>query len=143
MIYIPLERFVHNRVVEIKDVTAVWSLIYYTSQDNLTDLLTYGITAKQFKENSLWWQGSKWLIDQQQWPKQNDIDSTVLSAVTEESVELPTSSTTPENVGMHKIIKVETFSIYQNVLRVIDLWPAIDPHPHSPGGGGNLYTITF
>ena len=72
----PLQQFIHNRVMEIRDLTAFRSWNCCSTQDNPADLLTRGITSAHYRNDSLWMTGPRWVPDQTQWPSRCDIDST-------------------------------------------------------------------
>lgn len=74
--------------------------------------MTRAITVAHYQNNRLRLQVPEWLFDQQRWAKRNNVDSTVLSAITEES------SPIPEDYGILKVINIEMFSSYQKLLRV-------------------------
>ena len=71
----PLKRFVENRVQEIKVLTDTTKWKYCPTDENPADLLTRGLSADNFKDNALWWNGPSWLPERSLWPQWN-IDST-------------------------------------------------------------------
>ena len=56
-----LKRFISNRIGEIKQLTINCNWKYCPTNCNPADLLTRGMNAKQFMENSLWKYGPEWL----------------------------------------------------------------------------------
>ncbi|CAG2185026.1 unnamed protein product [Mytilus edulis] len=58
----PLKRFVSNRIKEINELTEECKWKYCPTNCNPADLLTRGITAKQFMESVLWKTGPTCLI---------------------------------------------------------------------------------
>jgi len=61
----PLKRFISNRVREINDLSATYNWKYCPTYDNPADLLTRGIPASQFMNNTLWNSGPMWIADEQ------------------------------------------------------------------------------
>ncbi|XP_070577615.1 uncharacterized protein [Ptychodera flava] len=74
--------FVQNRVREIRSIS-VDALMYCPTKDNPADIITRGIPASKLQENSLWWNGPRWLGNGN-WPTcamndvipQSDVDTT-------------------------------------------------------------------
>lgn len=58
---------------------------YCPTKENPADLLTRGLTAEQFLQNALWFNGPEWLTEEEKWPtwKSTLTDSTVLSSFVE------------------------------------------------------------
>lgn len=52
--------YVRNRVTEINEFK--FPLRYTPSKDNPADILSRGSTSKDLAQNSLWWNGPKWLL---------------------------------------------------------------------------------
>ncbi|XP_052237671.1 uncharacterized protein LOC127848982 [Dreissena polymorpha] len=57
----PFNRFVKNRVQEIHLLTEDYTWKYCPTDDNPADLLTRGIPASQFTNNTLWNNGPSWI----------------------------------------------------------------------------------
>ncbi|XP_076246223.1 uncharacterized protein LOC143186434 [Calliopsis andreniformis] len=65
--------FVANRISEIQDLTDIDSWKHISSSDNPADVISRGTSPKNLKDNSLWWFGPAWLIqDISQWPSANE-----------------------------------------------------------------------
>lgn len=65
-----LKTYVANRVAKIQDLSKSADWHHVPSSDNPADLLTRGSTVSEWKSNSLWWHGSRWIMDENEWPKQ-------------------------------------------------------------------------
>jgi hypothetical protein len=81
-------RFVENRVQEIKELTNTRNWRYCPTNENLADLLTLGISAKQYSCNDLWISGPTWIYDPIRWPTWNRQDKSVLTMITVISYEI-------------------------------------------------------
>ena len=55
--------FVHNRVIQIRELCEGFEINYVNSNENPADLTTKPISAKNLQSNELWKSGPKWLID--------------------------------------------------------------------------------
>lgn len=73
-----LKTFIRKRVSEIKQLTASYQWRYCPTNTNPADLLTRGITADAFMDNSLWKKGPAWLTLRKQWPESNVTFPTVV-----------------------------------------------------------------
>ena len=62
--------YVQNRVTSIKEIGSSFKYQYVPTQENPADLLTRGISIKQFKGSNIWIHGPSWLCYPYQWPKQ-------------------------------------------------------------------------
>ncbi|XP_053388630.1 uncharacterized protein LOC128551741 [Mercenaria mercenaria] len=62
----PLQRFVRNRVDEIKSLSGDFPWRYCRTKNNPADLLTRGITARDLSMSTLWESGPTWLTDKLQ-----------------------------------------------------------------------------
>ncbi|XP_064470175.1 uncharacterized protein LOC135384923 [Ornithodoros turicata] len=60
--------FVQNRVSEIRAGTEPSQWRHCPGKENPADLLTRGTSCLQLLNNSVWWQGPSWLMDQKSWP---------------------------------------------------------------------------
>ncbi|XP_064464471.1 uncharacterized protein LOC135375754 [Ornithodoros turicata] len=60
--------FVQNRVSEIRAGTEPSQWRHCPGKENPADLLTRGTSCLQLLNNSAWWQGPSWLMDQESWP---------------------------------------------------------------------------
>ncbi|XP_045208291.2 uncharacterized protein LOC123560095 [Mercenaria mercenaria] len=120
----PLQRFVQNRINEIYELSGCFRWSYCPTQQNPTDLLlTRGITAKQHKENNLWWHGPTWITDKTQWPKrslnlEHPTPALVTATDNQEILREQVSSSTGCETGIHKIIDIQRYSYYKKLLRV-------------------------
>ncbi|CAG2247533.1 unnamed protein product [Mytilus edulis] len=63
-----LNKFVKNRVSEIKELTETHEWKYVPTEMNPADLQTRGLTASQFEDSTLWMNGPQWLTDECKWP---------------------------------------------------------------------------
>jgi hypothetical protein len=125
-----LPRFVQNRVNEIKDLTGKRLWKYCPTDSNPADLLTRGITAKQYDNNELWHKGPPWINDISSWPTWNPKGSSVLTAsiaceIISYNADHSTSGlditqiTKPAfTLGIHRVMNIERYSTYQKLLRV-------------------------
>uniref|UniRef100_A0A914W2D1 CCHC-type domain-containing protein n=1 Tax=Plectus sambesii TaxID=2011161 RepID=A0A914W2D1_9BILA len=85
-----LPKFVNNRIREIRSLTEM-KFRYVPTLDNPADLGSRGITLEELKTNDLWWNGPKWLTeDQTNWSSTPIINPNDLHNVEEE-----TEDTTP------------------------------------------------
>merc|ERR1739842_256928 len=66
--------FVHNRVKTIRDscIKGKTSIRHVPSEVNPADLITKTQEAKDFIKNEGWFSGPEWLLDQRNWPKDED-----------------------------------------------------------------------
>ncbi|XP_076235101.1 uncharacterized protein LOC143179673 [Calliopsis andreniformis] len=65
--------FVANRISEIQDLIDIDIWKHISSSDNPADVISRGTSPKNLKDNSLWWFGPTWLIqDINQWPSANE-----------------------------------------------------------------------
>ncbi|XP_071132987.1 uncharacterized protein [Mytilus edulis] len=63
-----LNKFVKNRVSEIKELSETHEWKYVPTEMNPADLQTRGLTASQFEDSTLWMNGPQWLTDECKWP---------------------------------------------------------------------------
>ena len=62
--------FVAHRVGTIQEKTKTSQWRYISTKDNPADLLSRGTSARNCTENSLWWQGPQFLLNEEsEWPK--------------------------------------------------------------------------
>ncbi|XP_069160890.1 uncharacterized protein [Procambarus clarkii] len=61
--------YVKNRVSEIKEISAGFQLLHVPTKDNPADLLSRGMTFKQFAKADIWFHGPRWLVNGS-WPEQ-------------------------------------------------------------------------
>ena len=113
-----LPQFVFHRVAEINQSTPSASWKYCPTNDNPADLLTRGLTFKQFKSSLLWVRGPTWLPDKQKWPVWQHSSISHLHAVAAVSNEFTPHDHTPPNKGLHCIIKVSDYSTLHKLLTV-------------------------
>ena len=57
----PSEVYVRNRVNEIRSLLPDAEFVYVNKKENLSDLLSHGVSANMLENSSLWWEGSPWL----------------------------------------------------------------------------------
>ena len=62
--------FVHNRVVDIRELCPGFELRYVATTENPADLITKPISAKKLLVSSLWWNGPNWLPHKNNWYKE-------------------------------------------------------------------------
>ncbi|XP_068243714.1 uncharacterized protein [Palaemon carinicauda] len=69
------EVFVINRVKEIKDLKSNYNirLFYVCTEENPADLVTRGISMSLLGKSVLWFHGPTWIINQNQFPEQEDV----------------------------------------------------------------------
>ena len=67
----PLSVFVKNRITEITNEKNV-EFRYINTKDNPADLPSRGMSSKELKQSTLWWNGPEWLKDDlPSWPTWN------------------------------------------------------------------------
>ena len=127
----PLKKFVANRVKEIKELIENSTWRYCPTEHNPADLLTRGLTAKHFVENTLWKHGPQWITSEKDWPSWNgNICANVNVSIEEEFMDtshkelnthgedvLLNMSQLQEN-GLDKIVNLERYSSLRKLLRV-------------------------
>ena len=64
--------FVQNRVKSIRDGADNFKFLHVSSKSNPADLLSRGISGKDYLNNELWFNGPGWISDENQWPAQKD-----------------------------------------------------------------------
>ena len=62
--------YVQNRVSNIREIGSSFQFLHVPNKENPADLLTRGISIKQFKGASIWMCGPLWLPHSECWPKQ-------------------------------------------------------------------------
>ena len=87
----PLKRFVDNRLREIRVLTDATKWKYCPTDENPADWLTRGLSADNFIDNTLLWNGPSWLPERLLWP-QWDINIQMTSIVADETLDAPTTS---------------------------------------------------
>ncbi|XP_060575107.1 uncharacterized protein LOC132732649 [Ruditapes philippinarum] len=117
-----LKTFIQNRVMEIHEITENRKWRYCPTDQNPADLLTRGLSAKEYQKSRLWNNGPKWLPDINSWPSCQANDNAILFTTTEnEEDDLNherCSNLTQPSQGIHQLIDVEIFSRYKKLLRV-------------------------
>ena len=128
----PLKRFVENRVREIRVLTDITKWKYCPTDENPADLLTRGLSADNFKNNSLWWNGPSWLPERLLWPR-CDINIQMTSIVadetldTDQTLDAPTTSGSDKtahtsgqllHTGIGRLLDITAYSSYKKLLRV-------------------------
>ncbi|XP_063415856.1 uncharacterized protein LOC134697507 [Mytilus trossulus] len=119
----PLKRFVSNRIKEINELTEECKWKYCPTNCNPADLLTRGITAKQFMGNVLWKTGPTCLIQNSANLETHLPINTALSVLADDNEEtLDEESNTDKNDNLHfgidKIINANRYGSYKKLLRV-------------------------
>ncbi|XP_060575018.1 uncharacterized protein LOC132732552 [Ruditapes philippinarum] len=117
-----LKTFIQNRVTEIHEITENRKWRYCPTDQNPADLLTRGLSAKEYQKSRLWNNGPKWLPDINSWPSWQANDNAILFTTTEnEEDDLNherCSNLTQPSQEIHQLIDVEKFSRYKKLLRV-------------------------
>ena len=66
------ETYVNNRVNQVRSLCKpqqdTIQIKYVPSKDNPADIITREQSAKEFVNNSMWWNGPKWLLNEADWP---------------------------------------------------------------------------
>ncbi|XP_076089954.1 uncharacterized protein LOC143061985 [Mytilus galloprovincialis] len=113
-----LKRFIRNRVTEIRKLTNTQEWRYCPTKDNPADLLTRGLSASQFEQNTLWFNGPEWISDASKWPSWKPNDTTVLLT----STDIEDSSTADKEIdnqqGIHQIVQITRYSTLSKLLRI-------------------------
>ncbi|KRY16107.1 hypothetical protein T12_1042 [Trichinella patagoniensis] len=84
------------------------------------DIITRGITLKKLKSNRLWWNGPKWLLNENQWPKER-LQQKIRKEVQNIIEEKRKMNTIVLNVNVRTppIFDFEKFRNFENMLRVM------------------------
>ena len=109
----PFNRFVKNRVQEIHLLTEDFPWKYCPTDDNPADLLTRGITASQFTNNTLWNNGTSWITRKDEWPvwKRQPRDPMPLEEDNEhQSAMTFIHLSCQSQEGMERVINIEKYS---------------------------------
>ena len=112
------QRLVAHIVSEINCLLPFASWYYCPSSDDPADLLTRGLTFKQFHSSRMWLHEPPWLLNQQQGPVWEQEPISHLHAVVATLEESIPDQRTPSDVGLHLIISVVRFSTLTKLLRV-------------------------
>ena len=115
--------FTANRVREIHKLTENRKWRYCPTAESTADLLTQGITSKQYQTSSIWLKGPRWLTNSKKWPTWDHDTTSALTVITNESQEyLPAdthvTSTLDFLPGIHSLIDIERYSQYEKLLRI-------------------------
>ena len=62
--------YVQNRVKSIRESGVNFQFLHVPTSENPGDLVTRGISLKQFRKSTLWMHGPEWLSDCNSWPSQ-------------------------------------------------------------------------
>ena len=118
-----MKPFIGNHTREIKNLFPVSLWSHCPTNDNPADLLTRGISAREFHASTLWKHGPHWLPSESQWPSWNS--SQVLHIHTPEAIaaEATTDETTQtepteETAGIHCIMDVSRYNTLAKLLTV-------------------------
>ena len=111
-----LKVFVANRVSEVQELLAKvdhrWN--YVRSKDNPADINTRGCSLLNLKDNSLWWNGPRWLLDSpSKWPR---YDFSVKNDAGSFEFKKPVTSTF---VSTNDVSIFDKFSSFSTLMRVI------------------------
>ena len=88
-----LKQIVSNRVKEIPELTHNYTWRYCPTDSNRADLFSRGISAQNFKSNSLWMQGLDWLPNEENWPNWNEDQSSILTTISDHtSIQIDTKN---------------------------------------------------
>ncbi|KRX59700.1 hypothetical protein T09_13024 [Trichinella sp. T9] len=84
------------------------------------DIITRGTTLKKLKSNRLWWNGPKWLLNENQWPKER-LQQKIMKEVQNIIEESRKMNTIVLNVNVRTppIFDFEKFRNFENMLRVM------------------------
>ncbi|KRX37443.1 hypothetical protein T05_4064 [Trichinella murrelli] len=84
------------------------------------DIITRGTTLKKLKSNRLWWNGPKWLLNENQWPKER-LQQKIMKEVQNIIEEERKMNTIVLNVNVRTppIFDFEKFRNFENMLRVM------------------------
>ena len=76
--------YVQNRVATIQELGSSFQFLHIPTKENPADLVTRGISVKQFRKATMWINGPLWLPYPEQWPiqKQHVVVSEIVSEVT-------------------------------------------------------------
>ena len=113
-----------NRVQEIRKLVdpQLWS--HCPGSQNPADIPTREMNVEQFKQNTIWWHGPKWLLGtEREWPNSSISDTLPQECLdemkhpqrTEKTAVLKTTVTAP---SIRNFIDYDRFSDYQKLLRV-------------------------
>ncbi|KRY08832.1 hypothetical protein T12_1357 [Trichinella patagoniensis] len=111
--------FVKNRVESIHELVKPEDWRYCPTKDNPADVVTRGTTLRKLKDNHLWWDGPKWLHDENQWPKerlQRTMTKEIQNIIEEERK--PTLITLNVNVTTPPILEFEKFGNFEKMQRL-------------------------
>ncbi|KRY98187.1 hypothetical protein T4B_10501, partial [Trichinella pseudospiralis] len=111
--------FVKNRVESIHELVKPEDWRYCPTKDNPADVITRGTTLKKLKDNHLWWNGPKWLHDENQWPKER-LQRTVTKEI-ENIIEEERRATLVMlnvNITIPPIFEFERFGNFEKMLRM-------------------------
>ncbi|XP_053389045.1 uncharacterized protein LOC128552070 [Mercenaria mercenaria] len=115
-----VNRFVQNRVTEIRDLTQNRKWKYCPIKHNPADLLTRSITASQFRNNHLWMHGPDWLTNQTPWPVWMQADTITMATLTDETQETdehPFLGSLLQD-RLHVLIDLSRYNSYRKLIRV-------------------------
>ncbi|XP_074654082.1 uncharacterized protein LOC141908101 [Tubulanus polymorphus] len=116
-----LDRFVSNRIAEIKRLTGNFQWRYCPSSDNPADIVSRGSNLRCLQDSKLWWHGPEWLPNEELWPKwtisNNSRDSCEIPST--EDCFLSTNSVVsiPES-GLSVVIDMSRYSSLNRLKRI-------------------------
>jgi hypothetical protein len=91
----PLNRFVHNRIQEIREITGNDTWRYCPTSDNPADLQTRGLSVSTFQDSKSWQHGPHWILDKSKWPSWEPQILITLTTTTEINTAATQSTTVP------------------------------------------------
>ena len=120
--------YVRNRVANIHETGSDFQFMHVASGDNPADLVTRGITFKQFSNSPIWFSGPKWLPYPEKWPVQKP-NIVVCEIVSEVIPELPSVEPIFDCMKYSSLSKL--LSVTKYVFKFIsNYWPHLDiPEP--------------
>lgn len=115
----PVNRFVDNRVRQIRSLTNNSSWCYCPTKENPADLQTRGLSAHQFAASKLWRNGPHWLLHQPSWPIWIPESTNILTTTTDETTNTQTPMQPLNSTGILMVVDAQRYSTYPKLLRVI------------------------
>lgn len=92
----------------------VQNWFHIRTEENPADLVSRGLSAKEIVQNSLWWQGPKWLLNpEDSWPKPIQIEQ--LKRLPEMVVELKVHNVSEQSMNCKLCIQIPNYKRVQLV----------------------------
>ena len=113
-----LQPYIQNRINKINELTSSHKWKFCPTSGNPADLLTRGLTTKQFNDNKqFWFHGPYWLAKPEQgWPEKLLLSECEINETIINTVNIQTNNTSTLN-----IIDLERYSTWKKALRVTAL----------------------